>query len=203
MANVPLAFTEPTIAVWMKDTMNATESQIGFIWLAGFIPHITGVNLTVCLMKKYSQHQWLFIITGLVLEAVSCLSIPFIKNYYILFIPICVITFGYGVIDATILPTMAYLVDHRHSSVYGSVYAIVDISYSLVYAFGPMIAGVILHFIGFLAMSIIIFSMILVYVPFVYFLKRIYLYKMMQEQSQISNSNSNESLSTSLSETVQ
>ena len=42
MANVSLAFLEPTIAIWMKKEMNATESQIGFVWLPGFIPHIGG-----------------------------------------------------------------------------------------------------------------------------------------------------------------
>ena len=52
MANLPLAFTQPNIAVWMKTTMNATESQIGLVWLSGFIPHISGVYLTVILIKK-------------------------------------------------------------------------------------------------------------------------------------------------------
>ena len=106
MANVPLAFTEPTIAIWMKKTMNSTESEIGLIWLSGFLPHLFGVYLTVFLIKYFAQHQWLFIGMGLVLEALSCLSIPFITSYNILFLPICIICFGYGLIDATILPTM-------------------------------------------------------------------------------------------------
>ena len=48
MANVSLAFLEPTIAIWMRTTMNASESQIGFVWLPGFIPHLSGVLFTVC-----------------------------------------------------------------------------------------------------------------------------------------------------------
>jgi DHA1 family vesicular acetylcholine transporter-like MFS transporter 3 len=106
MANVPLAFTEPTIAIWMKKTMDATESQIGLIWLSGFLPHILGVYITVYLIKRFSQHQWLFIMGGLIVEALACLSIPFISDYGLLFLPICFICFGYGVIDANILPTM-------------------------------------------------------------------------------------------------
>lgn len=38
----------------------------------------------------------------------------------------------------------------------GSVYAIADISYSLAYAFGPVIAGGIVHGVSFLALNIII-----------------------------------------------
>lgn len=43
MANVSLAFLEPTIAIWMEKEMGATQSQIGFVWLPGFIPHIGGI----------------------------------------------------------------------------------------------------------------------------------------------------------------
>jgi hypothetical protein len=32
--------------------LNATESQIGLVWLSGFIPHISGVFITVFLIKK-------------------------------------------------------------------------------------------------------------------------------------------------------
>lgn len=181
MANVPLAFTEPTIAIWMKETMNATESQIGFIWLCGFLPHITGVFITVQLVKFYAKHQWIFFMLGLFLEAAACLWIPFITNYFVLILPICVITFGYGLIDSTVLPTVAYLVDTRHSSEYGTVYSIVDISYSVCYAFGPMIAGLILHYIGFKGLGIIISSIITLFIPFVIFLKRIYLSKHISE----------------------
>jgi MFS transporter, DHA1 family, solute carrier family 18 (vesicular acetylcholine transporter), member 3 len=97
-------------------------------------------------------------------------------------IPICVITFAYGVIDAIVLPTMAYLVESRHdSSVYGSVYAIVDISFSLCYAFGPMIAGVILHYAGFMALTIIICATLSGYAPFLVGLRKIYASKDVRE----------------------
>ncbi len=52
MANLPLAFTQPNIAVWMKTTLGCTESEIGYVWLSGFVPHIFGVYITVILIKK-------------------------------------------------------------------------------------------------------------------------------------------------------
>ena len=85
----------------------------------------------------------------------------------------------------------AYLVDTRHKSLYGSVYAIVDISYSLVYAFGPMLAGVILNYLGFMGLSIIICLLILLFVPFLYFLKKIYLNDFSKNNNNNNNSNNN------------
>ena len=39
-------------------------------------------------------------------------------------------------VDSSMMPTMGYLVDIRHSSVYGSVYAIADVAFCLGFAIG-------------------------------------------------------------------
>jgi len=39
-------------------------------------------------------------------------------------------------VDSSMMPTMGYLVDIRHSSVYGSVYAIADVAFCLGFALG-------------------------------------------------------------------
>ena len=50
--------------------------------------------------------------------------------------------------DTALLPTLGFIVDTRYTSVYGSVYAIADISYSLAYALGPIVAGNIVSSYG-------------------------------------------------------
>jgi DHA1 family vesicular acetylcholine transporter-like MFS transporter 3 len=52
VANVSLAFLEPTISKWMNETMDAEEWQQGLIWLPAFFPHVAGVVLTVRCAKK-------------------------------------------------------------------------------------------------------------------------------------------------------
>ena len=47
-----------------------------------------------------------------------------------------------------------FIVDKKYVSVYGSVYAIADISYSAAYAVGPIIAGHIVENMGFTALNI-------------------------------------------------
>lgn len=75
------------------------------------------------------------------------------------------------------------LVDTRHVSVYGSVYAIADISYSLAYAFGPIIAGGIVHNVSFLALNIFICVLNVAYCPVIAMLKKVYTYEDLDEKN--------------------
>ncbi|RNA07087.1 Vesicular acetylcholine transporter [Brachionus plicatilis] len=192
VANISLAFLEPTIAVWMRNSMNATESQIGSVWLPGFIPHLLGVLFTIWVNKHFPQYQWLLAAGGLALEGASCLIIPFCTNFLTIMIPISGICFGIALVDTAILPTLAYLVDVRHTSVYGSIYAIADISYSLAFAIGPILAGNIIYLFGFTALNVGIFLSNVLYAPVIYFLRSFYEFKPLEsnELSAISNGQS-------------
>ena len=44
-----------------------------------------------------------------------------------------------GMVDSSMMPIMGYLVDIRHSSIYGSVYAIADVAFCLGYAIGESV----------------------------------------------------------------
>lgn len=178
MANVSLAFLEPTISIWMNEKMpNVGEDLQGLIWLPAFFPHVLGVYLTVVMMRKYPAYPWLMAAAGLVMEGLSCFFLPFSPNYWVLIIPLCVICFGIALIDTALLPMLGYLVDTRHVSVYGSVYAIADISYSLAYAFGPMVAGNVLAKYSFFALNFGICASNILYAPVLYFLRTVYAYK--------------------------
>lgn len=174
MANVSLAFLEPTIAIWMQDTMEVEEYQVGMIWLPAFLPHVLGVWTTVKLANRYPNFQWAIAGFGLALEGVSSLMVPFSSSFWGLFLPISGICFGIALLDTAILPLLAHLVDTRYVSVYGSIYAIADISYSLAYAFGPIIAGGIVEAIGFTALNVVIAVSNLAYVPALSMLKHAY-----------------------------
>lgn len=177
MANVSLAFLEPTISVWMMDTMDVEQWQLGMIWLPAFFPHVLGVVLTVRMAAQYPQYTWVMAAFGLALEGLCCLIIPFARSYWVLMIPICGICFGIALIDTALLPTMGYVVDVRYVSVYGSIYAIADISYSFAYAIGPIIAGGVVDSIGFLALNIGIAVSNIIFCPVLMLLRHIYEYK--------------------------
>ncbi|XP_035671424.1 vesicular acetylcholine transporter-like [Branchiostoma floridae] len=177
MCNVSLAFLEPTIAIWMKETMHSTEWEMGIVWLPCFIPYIVGVCLTVWLAGKYWHYQWLLALVGLVVQGLSTFIVPEATSFAVLILPMAGICFGEALVSTAMLPTLAYIVDVRHTSVYGSIYAIADISYSLAYAMGPMLAGKIMHDLGFLQLNIGIGLVNILYAPVLLFLKNIYTIK--------------------------
>ena len=181
MANVSLAFLEPTLSIWMNDTMTVEEWQIGMVWLPAFVPYVCGVHTTVKLSNKYPRHQWLIVAIGLAMTGIACMRIPFSHSFWDLFLPIAVLCFGVAQIDTAILPTLGYLVDTRYASVYGSIYAIADISYSISYAVGPIIAGNIVESFNFMTLNVIITLSNLAYCPVLILLKRIHDYKPFQE----------------------
>lgn len=152
--NIPLAFLEPTIANWMKTTMGASEWQMGLTWLPAFFPHVLGVYLTVKLAANYPQYQWFYGAIGMVIIGASSCTVPACKNFEQLIFPLCGLCFGIALVDTALLPTLALLVDLRHVSVYGSVYAIADISYSVAYALGPIVASQIVHTTGFTQLNL-------------------------------------------------
>ena len=184
MANTSLAFLEPTIAIWMKETMKASEWEIGVVWLPAFFPHVLGVVVTVKLCKWYPSKQWLITAVGLALEGFGCLIAPFCHSYGAVMIPLLIICFGIALVDTAVLPTLGYLVDVRHTSVYGSVYAIADISYSLAYAVGPIVAGSLVAAVGFLWLNMALFVTNVGYSPLMALLRNVYKYQQFDDDEE-------------------
>ena len=184
MANVSLAFLEPTISRWMKDEMpDVTEWEIGLIWLPAFFPHVAGVYATVVLMRRFPQYPWAMAAGGLAMEGLACFIVPFANSFWVLAFPLAIICFGIALIDTSLLPMLGYLVDTRHTPVYGSIYAIADISYSLAYAVGPIIAGEVVANMGFTALNVGICISNLAYAPVITLLRKVYVYKPFEEDA--------------------
>uniref|UniRef100_A0A8W7PSN7 Major facilitator superfamily (MFS) profile domain-containing protein n=1 Tax=Anopheles coluzzii TaxID=1518534 RepID=A0A8W7PSN7_ANOCL len=176
---------EPTISLWMEDNLTTDNWKIGMVWLPAFFPHVFGVIITVKMAAQYPDKQWLMAAGGLALEGLCCFIIPFSSSYIMLMIPICGICFGIALIDTALLPTLGYLVDIRYVSVYGSIYAIADISYSLAYAVGPIIAGGVVEAIGFTALNFLIAFSNLLYAPVMYYLRNIYDFKHFENEANV------------------
>uniref|UniRef100_K7EXN1 Solute carrier family 18 member A3 n=2 Tax=Pelodiscus sinensis TaxID=13735 RepID=K7EXN1_PELSI len=171
--NIPLAFLEPTIATWMKKTMGASEWQMGITWLPAFFPHVLGVYLTIKLAAQYPHLQWFYAALGMAIIGASSCTVPACRNFGQLIVPLCGICFGIALVDTALLPTLAFLVDVRHVSVYGSVYAIADISYSVAYALGPIVASQIVHTLGFPQLNLGMGLANVLYAPVLLFLRNV------------------------------
>lgn len=170
------------------------------IWLPSFFPYVFGVYFTLNFNRKYPAGQYLLAIIGLALTALSCLVIPLTTNYYQLFFPIAVLCFGVAVIDTAVFPLLAYIVDSRYVSVYGSVYAIADISYSIAYALGPIAAGNIMQLFGFVWLNIFIALLVCSYCPMLLSLKQLHEYNVIDDACLEASSKPSSSLESSIRE---
>ena len=77
------------------------------------------------------------------------------------------------------------LLKFQYVSVYGSVYAIADISYCAAYAVGPIIAGHIVEEMGFTALNICVAVLSLAYAPALYYLRGFNTYQNYDEDADV------------------
>lgn len=139
--NMSFALLEPTLPIWLLETMHAKKWQIGVIFLPSTGAYLIATPLFGKLGNKIGR--WLVSLIGLVLVSISLSVVPAAKTLPVLVAPLFALGFSVGIVDASMAPALAFLVDTRHAPVYGSVFAIADFAASVGFAFGPLIGGLI------------------------------------------------------------
>uniref|UniRef100_A0A674I0C1 Solute carrier family 18 member A1 n=1 Tax=Terrapene triunguis TaxID=2587831 RepID=A0A674I0C1_9SAUR len=159
-ANMGVAMLEPTLPIWMMQTMCSPKWQLGMAFLPASISYLIGTNLFGVLAHKMGR--WLCSLIGMVVVGISLLCA---MADHIIF------ALGAGMVDSSMMPIMGYLVDLRHTSVYGSVYAIADVAFCMGFAIGPSTGGVIVRAIGFPWLMVIIGVTNIAYAPLCWYLR--------------------------------
>ncbi|NXD16395.1 VMAT1 protein, partial [Nothocercus nigrocapillus] len=195
-ANMGVAMLEPTLPIWMMQTMCSPKWQLGMAFLPASISYLIGTNLFGVLAHRMGR--WLCALIGMVVVGISLLCVPLAKNIYGLIAPNGGLGFaigkrqsvaqtrralgagpgsrgrsrcGAGMVDSSMMPTMGYLVDLRHTSVYGSVYAIADVAFCVGFALGPSTGGAIVRAVGFPWLMVIIGVINIIYAPLCWYLR--------------------------------
>ncbi|GJQ77093.1 hypothetical protein Trydic_g23664 [Trypoxylus dichotomus] len=146
-ANMGIAMLEPSLPIWMIDTMNAEKWKQGATFLPASISYLIGTNLFGPLGHRMGR--WLAALLGLVIIGICLMCIPLAKSINDLIIPNAGLGFAIGMVDSSMMPELGFLVDIRHTAVYGSVYAIGDVAFCLGFAIGPAMSGTLVKTIGF------------------------------------------------------
>ncbi|XP_054716719.1 synaptic vesicular amine transporter-like [Uloborus diversus] len=169
-ANMGIATLEPSLPLWMMDTMNAPKWQQGAAFLPASISYLIGTNLFGPLGHRMGR--WLSTMVGLLIIGVCLLLIPMARNITHLIVPNAGIGFAIGMVDSSMMPMLGYLVDIRHTSIYGSVYAIGDVAFCVGFAVGPMLSGSIVKAIGFTGLVYCIAVVCFLYAPLMFLLRK-------------------------------
>ncbi|XP_059379493.1 chromaffin granule amine transporter [Carassius carassius] len=168
-ANMGVAILEPTLPIWMMQTMCSPKWQLGMAFLPASVSYLIGTNLFGILANKMGR--WLCSMIGMLIVGISLLCVPFAKDIYGLIGPNGGLGFAIGMVDSSMMAIMGYLVDIRHMSVYGTVYAIADVALCIGFAVGPSTGGAIVRAIGFPNLMVIIGIINILYAPLCFFLK--------------------------------
>uniref|UniRef100_A0A8C1CX31 Solute carrier family 18 member 2 n=1 Tax=Cyprinus carpio carpio TaxID=630221 RepID=A0A8C1CX31_CYPCA len=168
-ANMAIAMLEPALPIWMMETMCPRKWQLGVAFLPASISYLIGTNIFAVLAHKMGR--WLCSLIGMLLVGISILCVPLAKDIYGLIVPNFGVGFAIGMVDSSMMPIMGYLVDLRHVSVYGSVYAIADVAFCMGFAIGPSAGGAIARSIGFPWLMTIIGVIDILFAPLCFFLR--------------------------------
>uniref|UniRef100_A0A1A9VIZ1 Major facilitator superfamily (MFS) profile domain-containing protein n=1 Tax=Glossina austeni TaxID=7395 RepID=A0A1A9VIZ1_GLOAU len=56
---------------------------------------------------------------------------------------------GFAMVESSMMPQLSYLVDIRHTAVYGGVYAVGDMAFCVAFIVGPVLSGTLIKTVGF------------------------------------------------------
>ncbi|OQR79623.1 synaptic vesicular amine transporter-like, partial [Tropilaelaps mercedesae] len=168
-ANLGIAVLEPSLPLWLMDTMNAPKWQQGAVFLPASISYLIGTNLFGPLGHKLGR--WLSTMVGLIIIGLSLLCIPMARNVNQLILPNAGIGFAIGMVDSSMMPMLGYLVDIRHTSVYGSVYAIGDAAFCVGFVLGPLVSSTVVKTFGFKALVYLTGIVCICYAPLLLMLR--------------------------------
>ncbi|KAL6070924.1 hypothetical protein STEG23_005759, partial [Scotinomys teguina] len=132
----------------------------GLAFLPASVAYLIGTNLFGVLANKMGRNS-----------SSIPFQVPLAHNIFGLIGPNAGLGFAIGMVDSSLMPIMGYLVDLRHTSVYGSVYAIADVAFCMGFAIGPSTGGAIVQVIGFPWLMVIIGVINIVYAPLCCFLQ--------------------------------
>ncbi|XP_071447865.1 synaptic vesicular amine transporter [Hetaerina americana] len=168
-ANMGIAVLEPSLPIWMMDTMGADRWEQGVAFLPASISYLIGTNLFGPLGHRMGR--WLAALLGLIIIGFCLIVIPRARDIKQLILPNAGLGFAIGMVDSSMMPELGFLVDIRHSAVYGSVYAIGDVAFCLGYAVGPAMSGTLVKSIGFEWVLFGIAMLNFLYAPMMFMLK--------------------------------
>ncbi|OAF67924.1 hypothetical protein A3Q56_04319, partial [Intoshia linei] len=169
IGNIGDALFEPTFPYWLLKKFSAPPWMQGLIMTAPLFSYLLSNNFLNILSEKWGR--WCAAIMGFSICATAFYIIPLSVTSYMVAIFYGIFGFGLGLIESSLMPIMAHLVDIRHDNFYGSVYAIADNSFNLAFSLGNSTAGLIVSGLSFNWLCWITAIILTIYTPFLFWLR--------------------------------
>ncbi|GLV32855.1 portabella [Carabus blaptoides fortunei] len=172
ISTTAMAVLEPCLPLWMMVNMNPTPEkwQLGTVFIPDSLGYLLGTNCTGILLGN--MKRWKLGLVSMLLVGVCSTLIPGASTVKQLIIPHFGLGLGIGILDASLVPLLANIVDSKHSSQYGAVYALQQVAVSMAYSLGPLLGGETIKVIGFPWLMRLIGIINIIYCPMLLILSK-------------------------------
>ncbi|XP_064606061.1 synaptic vesicular amine transporter-like [Liolophura sinensis] len=122
---------------------NPPTWQLGIVVLPSSIGYMVAGVIFPRIVKYFPR--WLQGLVGMFVSSGTLMALAYSDTFVNMMIVTAFLGLTMGMISTSMQPIFAYLVDIRHSDVYGNVYAISDMSVCLAMFLGPLLGGPVLY----------------------------------------------------------
>lgn len=166
-----IAVLEPCLPIWLMDTIQPKKWQLGTVFLPDSLGYMLGTNCFAVISLRVGRYK--VALLAQLLVGLCCCGITFAHSMLDLVLPHFGLGLGIGIIDSSLMPLLALLVESRHVAQYGSVYAIAQTAVALAYSLGPLSGGYLVQAIGFKALMRSLGFLNLIFCPVLLFLRTV------------------------------
>lgn len=153
------------------DTIQPKKWQLGTVFLPDSLGYMLGTNCFAVVSLRVGRYK--VALLAQLLVGLCCCGITFAHSMLDLVLPHFGLGLGIGIIDSSLMPLLALLVERRHVAQYGSVYAIAQTAVALAYSLGPLTGGCLVQAIGFKALMRGLGFLNLIFCPVLLFLRSV------------------------------
>jgi DHA1 family solute carrier family 18 vesicular amine transporter 1/2 len=176
VSQLPISMMEPVVPAWMMSHFTEPKPeawQIGLVFLASTLGYAI---MTPLIGYVAPSQKWIATLLGMLVLTIGTVVLPLTKlldglNLYFILLPMTLIGIGIGMMESALYPTMSMLVDLRHSSVYGSIYALTDMAVNISFIAGPITSSLINQLLGFSETMWLLGGLCVMVAPFVICIK--------------------------------
>ncbi|CAD5227048.1 unnamed protein product [Bursaphelenchus xylophilus] len=171
MNNFSFSALEPTMPLWMLEVWGSSSVDQGLAFFPSSVSYIIWTYCNKHVVKFMGQ--WKCALLGFVVLGVCLIVLPFSPNLCSLLVVSAFLGMGFGLVGLNMFPLMGHIADLRHTQIYGSVYAISDVSCSLAFVSGPIAGGPAVRYLGFTTMLFFLGMVNFAFAPLMIFLRKL------------------------------
>lgn len=142
LAMTGISLMEPLVPLYLsRPPFNYGPLAQAGVWSCSTVAYI--LSTPIAGMLADSVPEWLLLLLGLIMLAVGAVFVVLVPQLWVTIMALVFVGCSLGFIDTPSSPLLAKIADLRGGAAYGGVFAVMDMSTSLGFVLGPVLAAAI------------------------------------------------------------